>query len=103
MKMKTMIDIKQGVNVTSMSEFQMTDNVSYQVKRRADVKALKRVLKTYLHKFGFPECLNHIKYYNNFVRINNVNYNGFNKKQITKMIEMMLTKSKIKEEENDEN
>ncbi len=94
---------KQGVNVTSMSEFQLTDNVSYQAKRRVDVKALKRVLKTYLHKFGFPECLNHIKYYNNFVRINNVNYNGFNKKQITKMIEMMLIKSKIKEEENDEN
>lgn len=94
---------KQGVNVTSMSEFQMTDNVSYQVKRRADVKALKRVLKTYLHKFGFPECLNHVKCYNNFVRINNVNYNGFDKKQVTKMIEMMLTKSKIKEEENDEN
>ena len=96
--MKITIYTKQGVNVISMSEFQLTDNVSYPAKRRADVKALKRVLKTYLHKFGFPECLNHIKYYNNFVRINNVNYNGFNKKQITKMIEMMLTKSKIKED-----
>lgn len=90
---------KQGVNTIGISEFQMTDNISYPAKRRADVKALKRVLKTYLHKFGFPECLNHIKYYNNFVRINGVNYNGFDKKQVTKMIEMMLIKSEIKEEE----
>ncbi len=97
--MKTMIDIKQGVNAISMSEFQLIDDVSYQAKRRADVKALKSVLKMYLHKFGFPECLNHIKCYNNFVRINNVNYNGFDKKQVTKMLEMILTKSKIKEEE----
>lgn len=94
-----MINIKQRVNAIGISEFQLIDNVSYPAKRRADIKALKRVLKTYLYKFGFPECLNHIKYYNNFVRINNVNYNGFDKKQITKIIEMMLTKSKIKEEE----
>ena len=96
--MKMTIDIKQGVNTTSMSEFQLTDTASYQSKRRTDVKALKRVLKMYLHKHGFPECLNHIKCYNNFVRVNNVNYNGFDEKQVTKMIEMMLTKSKIKED-----
>lgn len=89
---------KQGVNTISMSEFQLPDTESYQAKRRADVKALKRVLKMYLYRHGFPECLNHIKCYNNFVRINGVNYNGFDKKQVTKMIEMMLIKSKIKEE-----
>lgn len=99
MKMKMTIDTKHGVNAIGMSEFQLIDNVSYQAKRRADVKALKRVLKMYLYKHGFPECLKHIKYYNNFVRINGVNYNGFDKKQVTKIIKTILTESKIKEEE----
>lgn len=96
--MKMTFDTKHGVNAISMSEFQLTDTVSYQSKRRADVKALKSVLKMYLHRHGFPECLSHIKYYNNFVRINGVNYNGFDEKQVTKIIKTILTESKIKEE-----
>lgn len=82
---------KQGVNSISMSKFQITDTISYESKRSSDVRALKKVLKVYLHRFGFPECLNYIKCYNNFVRINNVNYNGFNKKQVINLLEMLQT------------
>ena len=87
---------RQGVNATSMSRFQITDTVSYQSKRRADVRSLKRVLKMCLHRFGFPECLNYIKCYNNFVRINNINYNGFDKKQVINLLEMLRTELKEK-------
>lgn len=81
---------KQGVNVTSMSKFQTIDTISYESKRSEDIRALKKVLKMYLHRFGFPECINHIKCYNNnYVRINNINYNGFDKEQVIKMLETL--------------
>lgn len=89
MQSSFMMNSRQGVSSIGISAFQITDTVSYESKRSADVSALKRVLKLYLYRFGFPECLNHIKCYNNFVNVNNVNYNGFDKKQIAKMIETL--------------
>lgn len=82
---------QNGIASISMSSFQITDTISYQSKRSSDIRTLKKVLKMCLHRFGFPECLNYIKCYNNFVRINNINYNGFDKKQVINLLEMLQT------------
>lgn len=87
---------QQGVNSISMSKFQTTETISYESKRSSDVRELKRVLRMCLHRFGFPECLNHIECYNNFVRVNNVNYNGFDKKQVINMLEILRIESVAK-------